>query len=86
MKGKNLEIQVDISSNVLSAKLRAIAKHTEALANELDDIDNTEQCLECGGLLTKTELKHDDSIVSTEFKCEVCKRKQYKHNPPLQKK
>ena len=29
-------------------KLRAIAKHAEALANELDAIDNPIECEECG--------------------------------------
>lgn len=40
-KGK-LNIAVDMEADRLQWKLRAIAKHTEALANELDEIDKPE--------------------------------------------
>ncbi|MFJ7950766.1 hypothetical protein ACIQZG_04460 [Lysinibacillus sp. NPDC096418] len=38
-KRKPLSIEVDVDTNKMQLKLRAIAKHTEALADELDKID-----------------------------------------------
>lgn len=39
---KNLNIDINLNTNTLQRKLRVIAKHTEALANELDEIDNSD--------------------------------------------
>lgn len=44
---KPLSISVDMDTRNMQLKLRAIAKHTEALANELDAIDSAWQCA-CG--------------------------------------
>lgn len=44
---KPLSISVDMDTDKMQLKLRAIAKHAEALADELDAIDNAWQC-ECG--------------------------------------
>lgn len=44
---KPLSISVDMNTDKLQLKLRVIANHCEALANELDAIDSTWQC-ECG--------------------------------------
>lgn len=43
MSKHNMTIEVDANTVVLQRKLRAIAKHTEALANELDEIDKVEE-------------------------------------------
>lgn len=40
---KSIEIKLDADTNKLSLKLKAIAKHAEALANELDAIDSIEE-------------------------------------------
>lgn len=45
VKGITIEL---MPTNKTSAKLRAIAKHAEALANELDTIDNAWECPNCG--------------------------------------
>lgn len=45
---KPLSISVDMSTDKMQLKLRAIAKHAEALANELEAIDNVVICPECG--------------------------------------
>lgn len=37
---KALSIQVDMDTDKMQLKLRAIAKHVSALADELDNIDN----------------------------------------------
>ncbi|WGT38258.1 hypothetical protein QH639_20955 [Lysinibacillus sp. 1 U-2021] len=41
---KSLSISVDMNIDKMQLKLRAIAKHTEALADELDSIDNGIEC------------------------------------------
>lgn len=46
-KASGLSIAINMDTNKMQLKLRAIAKHTEALANELDAIDNVWQC-DCG--------------------------------------
>lgn len=46
---KPLSISVDMNTDKLQLKLRAIAKHAEALADELNRIDNMIECPECGG-------------------------------------
>ena len=56
---KPLSVSVDMDTDKLQLKLRAIAKHAEALANELDVIDNAWQC-ECGS----------DEYEDTVFMCE----------------
>lgn len=39
-ESKTLSIQVDMDTDKMQLKLRAIAKHVSALADELDSIDN----------------------------------------------
>ncbi len=39
-ENKTLSIQVDMDTDKIQLKLRAIAKHVSALADELDNIDN----------------------------------------------
>jgi hypothetical protein len=43
MSKNKLSIEVDANSSKLARKLKAIAKHTEALANELEEIDKEEK-------------------------------------------
>lgn len=47
-KSKSLSISVDMNTANLQRKLRAIAKHTEALADELDEIDTEHRALLVG--------------------------------------
>lgn len=42
---RNLSIDVAVNTDKMQLKLRAIAKHTEALADELDAIDNNIEAL-----------------------------------------
>lgn len=44
-KPKSLELTVGMNTDKLQLKLRAIAKHAEALANELDAIDADQSTL-----------------------------------------
>jgi len=68
---KVLNIQVNANTDAMSLKLRTIAKHAEALANELDKIDS-ETCEECGGLLSVTKFTGDGETYTTT-NCEQCK-------------
>ena len=52
-KASGLSIAINMDTNKMQLKLRAIAKHVEALADELDAIDNVWQC-DCGSF----EYKH----------------------------
>ncbi|MGA4519606.1 hypothetical protein ACPA0F_20320 [Solibacillus silvestris] len=67
---KPLSISVDVETNKLQLKLRAIAKHTEALADELDAIDNTWQC-DCGSL-NYTDHVYPSGSLTTRV-CNGCK-------------
>lgn len=44
---KGITVSVDMDTDKMQLKLRAIAKHAGALADELDAIDNVWQC-DCG--------------------------------------
>lgn len=69
MAGLTIDLGLD-EKTIL--KLRAIAKHAEALANELDAIDAA-QCLTCGGLLEITEISIGDKVVDTSAYCGNCR-------------
>lgn len=45
---KGVTVNVELNTDKLQMKLRAIAKHAEALANELNEIDNLVECPHCG--------------------------------------
>mgnify|MGYP003496099241 FL=1 len=65
------EITVDISADTdnLVAKLRAISKHTLALAEELEGIDNAWKCEHCGHDALTTLLC--DQVIYVQY-CEKC--------------
>ena len=59
---------IDLDTKRFELKLRAIAKHTEALADELDVIDNAWQC-DCG-CEEKEEIQIDNETLFVAcFKC-----------------
>lgn len=66
-------IEVSMDTQNLQRKLRAIAKHTEALANELDSIDAA-KCPECGNSMSTSELFADGESYSLEEYCERCNK------------
>lgn len=48
--GESKKIEVDLDSKKLSMKLRSFARHSLALADELDEIDSLDDhCEELGG-------------------------------------
>ncbi|PJN92066.1 hypothetical protein, partial [Bacillus sp. mrc49] len=55
----------------LQQKLRAIAKHTEALANELDEIDK-DRCSVCGGAIHRTIYYVDGIEANSVTVCPKC--------------
>lgn len=68
---KSIEIAVDMNTDNLQLKLRAIAKHAEALADELDHIDAA-KCDKCVGLLDITTLSVDGFPVEEIKVCTRC--------------
>ncbi len=54
MKNNSVSITLDMESGKMQRKLRAITKHTEALADELREIDQDE-CPVCRSNDTSTE-------------------------------
>ena len=69
-KGK-VSIDVDMHTDKLQLKLRAIAKHTAALADELDEIDKS-ICPECGDLMDTTNFYADGEPYQTTSICSNC--------------
>lgn len=47
---KGITVELGINTDKVQHKLRAIAKHVGALADELDAIDNSKPCPHCGSL------------------------------------
>ena len=72
-------ITIELGSTDKSVmKLRAIAKHAEALADELDDIDNKEPCKECGSFnYSVGELFADGELYSLYIECHDCGVRHY---------
>ncbi|MED4887775.1 hypothetical protein [Lysinibacillus fusiformis] len=71
-KGITIELKFDDKSKL---KLRAIAKHAGALADELDRIDNLKECEACGSYKTVTESLIDNdtnNVISAIVKCDDC--------------
>ncbi|MGM7635646.1 hypothetical protein [Bacillus sp. Hm123] len=65
-------ITIDINSSKFSQKLKAIAKHAKALAEELDEIEKS-FCPQCGGQLGSTKLFSGCGVVEfKEIKCQSC--------------
>lgn len=71
-KVKGITIELETNTDKMQLKLRAIAKHTEALANELDAIDNAWQCDYCGH---HEYVKHHVSGNDQLCKCAKCNEK-----------
>ncbi|MGN7938512.1 hypothetical protein [Metabacillus sp. 22489] len=65
------EISIDLSTSKLSKKLRAIAKHTSALADELEKIDQS-TCPECGNALTEDTIHADGEVLDKNVYCTSC--------------
>ena len=66
--GKSLSVSVDMNTDKLQLKLQAIAKHAEALADELDRIDNAWQC-DCGCEEKEEILIDNETVFVACFKC-----------------
>ncbi|MEQ6353950.1 hypothetical protein ABNX05_04920 [Lysinibacillus sp. M3] len=64
VEGITIGFEFDSKSKL---KLRAIAKHAEALADELDAIDNKWECPRCG------ESNYNDYFAGNSFKHRLCK-------------
>ncbi|MER2039977.1 MAG: hypothetical protein ABS944_17675 [Solibacillus sp.] len=66
------KLSIDIESTKLARKLRAVAKHAEQLANELEAIDNEWQC-NCGCTKYVDEsLIDDETVICAKRICDDC--------------
>lgn len=65
-KGITIRLEFDDRSKL---KLRAIAKHVGALADEWDKIDNLEECPKCGELMNASKLFSDGELKSINSEC-----------------
>lgn len=65
------DISVNINTNKLQAQLKVIAKHTQALAEELEQIE-TEACPDCGTPGEKIKVIADDVAVAEHYECLNC--------------
>ena len=72
-EAKGITIELDMDTNNLSAKLKAIAKHAEALADELDAIDVV-RCPICGNDMSTSELFADGESYMEEQYCDSCNK------------
>lgn len=67
-----ISIKLDMESGKMQRQLRAIAKHTEALADELRGIDE-EVCPKCGGInLEVMEPLLGGTTIKLPFNCYDC--------------
>lgn len=70
-KETTLSINVDVDTEILSVKLKAIAKHAQALADELDMIDAT-VCDRCGKSCEKSIIYADGEELYKNVHCPSC--------------
>lgn len=66
---KGITVELGMNTDKVQQKLRAIAKHVGALADELDAIDNAWSCSNCGHG-TKVTYYQDNTIECSQ--CESC--------------
>ena len=65
-------VEMDMMTEKLKAKLKAISTHAEALADELGSIDNAETCEECGSFMYEESVYDGNSKVESSFFCPKC--------------
>lgn len=69
---KGITIELGLSDKS-ALKLRAISKHTEALADELDRINDMQPCKECGSFkYSVAKIYDDDELISHYIECHDC--------------
>ncbi|GAB6931603.1 hypothetical protein JCM10914A_55860 [Paenibacillus sp. JCM 10914] len=70
-KNDGISVTLSVNTDLLSLKLRAIAKHATALADDLDKIDEA-TCSECGGPLDEMTLYAEKIFEHKEYVCNQC--------------
>lgn len=70
---KGITVSVDMDTDKMQLKLRAIAKHVGALADELDRIDKKQPCERCGSYYGYVQSYfHGEEVVSQQYRCHEC--------------
>ena len=64
---KSKALSVDINTDKLQLKLRAIGKHIEALSKEIEVIDKAEPCIECGSICYEENKVYPDNSEDNPF-------------------
>ena len=67
---RNIQIGVEMNTDKLQLKLRAIEKFVGALGDELDRVDNLKECPKCGKLMISSEMYLDNELKSINRECE----------------
>lgn len=65
----DIQIGVEVNTDKLQLKLKAIVKHAGALADELDAIDDMKECPACGSL--EYETFYEDNVLK-DNQCKRC--------------
>ena len=65
-------VEMDMMTERLKAKLKEISTHAEALANELESIDNAEMCEGCGSFMYEEYIYDGNRMVDSLFFCPEC--------------
>lgn len=66
-----LSISIDVNNSNLVRKLNAISKHAKALADELEQIDQS-TCPECGEVLNEDTIYANGEIFDKNVYCSSC--------------
>lgn len=66
-----VDTKVSINTNKLQAQIKAIAKHAEALADELEQIE-IEECPDCGARGNKMTVRADNEVAFEKYDCPNC--------------
>ena len=75
---EELEVETILNTNKLQRKLEAISKHTQALVDELKEVDRL-ACPECGSELEESKQYRDNELCARSFVCKECG---YSHAKP----
>ncbi len=70
---KDIDIQIGFKTKDIM-RLKAIGKYTSELAEELERINELEECKVCGQPLEVTELYCDGVVNHVEKRCANCER------------
>lgn len=73
MKKNELTIDIEVNSKRMAKKLKAISIYAAALAEELETIDASVECEECGSVdVYEQTLLANEKVYSKRYSCREC--------------